>query len=298
MKILITGGTGFIGKALCKALSSQHDIIVLSRDKAHAFDVLGSDITIIESLDELIEHKVSPHAIINLAGKNLAEDRWNDSVKREIIDSRITTTKNLIDFIKQTAVKPKVLINGSAIGYYGDTGDKVIKESEEPADDFAANLCKSWEAEANNAKRYDVRVVCIRISLVLGHGGALDKMLLPFKLCLCGPIGSGQQYMSWIHIDDLVRLIDFSLTNESISGPVNASTPLPVTNKLFSKQLAKALGRFAIFPMPGFALKIIAGEMAELLLGGQRVIPDKAVKAGFEFNYPELGQALDKILKA
>ena len=296
MKILITGGTGLIGQSLCPLLAEEHDLIVLTRNRIKAQQVLGSSIICIESLDELVVEKVHPHAIINLAGKNLAEERWTEEVKREIYHSRIDLTKELVRFVRHSAVKPKVFINGSAIGYYGDRGDDVIKEGEPVGKDFAANLCLDWEREAFKVREYDTRVVCLRTAVVLGHGGALDKMLLPFKLNLGGPIGSGQQYMSWIHIQDMVRLIKFCLDNEAIEGPVNASAPVPVTNKQFAKQLAKTLKRIAILPMPEFMMKLVAGEMAELLVTGQRVIPDKAVKAGFEFQFPELNSALEDIL--
>ncbi len=296
MKILITGGTGFIGQQLCQSLADEHDLIVLTRSRDKAQSLLGPKVVCIESLDELVVEKVHPHAIINLAGKNLAEQRWTPEVKSEIYHSRIDLTEELVRFIRHCAVKPNVLISGSAIGYYGNTNDKVIKEGEPAGDDFAANLCKDWERQAYKARDYDVRVICLRTSLVLGDGGALDKMLLPFKLNLGGPIASGEQYMSWIHINDMVRLIQFCLENESIEGPVNASSPVPVTNRQFSKQLAKTLKRIAVLPMPAFMLKLVAGEMAEMLVTGQRVIPDKAVKAGFEFNFPELNSALNDIL--
>jgi uncharacterized protein len=296
MKILMTGGTGFIGQQLCQSLADEHDLIVLTRSRNKAQKLLGPKVVCIETLDELVVEKVHPHAIINLAGKNLAEQRWTPEVQSEIYHSRIDLTEELVRFIRHCTVKPNVLISGSAIGYYGDTGDKVIKEGEPAGDDFAANLCKDWERQAYKARDYDVRVVSLRTSLVLGIGGALDKMLLPYKLNLGGPIASGKQYMSWIHQQDMVRLIKFCLENESIEGPVNASSPVPVTNKQFAKRLAKTLKRIAILPMPAFMLKLVAGDMAEMLITGQRVIPDKAVKAGFEFNFPELNSALEDIL--
>lgn len=297
MHILITGGTGFIGQALCSYLGKTYELTILTRDIKKAKKLFGEQYDYIESLDELARENVMPDAIINLAGESLAARRWTPKQKQLVYNSRIELTRSLYDFVSSSRIKPQVLINGSAIGFYGDRGDTLLDEDDACADDFAATLCKDWEEAANRMSLEKVRVVCLRIGMVLGKGGALQKMLPAFRMGLGGKLGSGEQYVSWIHIKDMVRIICFCLEQKNISGPVNATSPLPVSNKAFTLFLAKSLRRFAVIPVPALILKLLLGEMAGMLLTGQRVIPEKLVKAGFTFNFPSIESALNELHK-
>jgi uncharacterized protein len=295
MNILITGGTGFIGTPLSRELrSSGHTVVVTTRQTSDSKEKLTwNPPTLIPS--EVIS---GFDALINLAGEPVVPERWTRKRKELIMSSRINTTRSLVESIKKAASKPKVLISASAIGYYGDYGDEYVTEDTSPASDFLAEVCKAWEAEALKAQEIGIRVVLIRIGGVLeSDGGALPKMMTSFKFLLGGPIGSGKQWFSWIHRDDVAGIIKYALENESVSGPVNAVSPNPVRNKEFSSALGKALSRPSFLPVPGFVLKTALGELAEMLLTGQRVLPEKILKSGYNFKHPDLEGALKAIFR-
>ncbi len=295
---LVTGGSGFIGRRLCQKLVDAGDsVIVISRHVKKTALLFKQQVTLLESLDELSD-TTKIDVVINLAGEPLAGSRWSKKTKKRFADSRIEMTKSIVSFIARAKHKPAVLISGSAIGFYGLRDDTRLSESDPGQDCFSHQLCQAWESEAKKAEAFGVRVCLLRTGIVLGEGGgALASLLLPFQLGLGGPIGKGQQWMSWIHIDDLIDMIFFALDNQAINGAINGVSPNPQTNKAFSKTLGKVLHRPVIFTVPAFILRILVGEMAdELLINGQRVLPEKASNSGFEFQYPELEGALRKIL--
>lgn len=297
MNVLVTGGTGFIGSALCRQLQSEgREVTVLTRDRRKTQPRLGTRIRAVESWDELAD---VPDAIVNLAGQNLASGRWNDALKQEFVTSRIGTTQAVVDYIAAHSARPKVLVSGSAVGYYGARGDETLDESDAPGNEFQADLCKAWEAQAVKAEDYGVRVCVLRTGLVLGRGGgALGRMLLPFKLGLGSYLGGGRQWMSWIHLYDMVGLIQYLLDHETLVGPFNATAPNPVTNRAFSMALGDALNRPVWFKIPGFVLQLGMGEMSDLLLTGQKVIPHRLLESGYRFKFPELPQALAEAVGA
>jgi uncharacterized protein (TIGR01777 family) len=235
-------------------------------------------------------------AVVNLAGEPLFGRRWNDAVKAEIRRSRVEGTRKLVDALKASAQRPKVLVNASAIGIYGDQGERLLPESAKSSVDYLAEVCTAWESEAERASELGVRVVKLRIGVVLGAGGALKQMLPPFKLGLGGPIGSGAHWMSWIHIDDLCGMILHALRDETVSGAVNGVAPGACTNKDFSKALGRALSRPAFFPVPPFMLKLMFGEVATVLTASQRCVPERALKSGYAFKYADIDGALRAIL--
>ena len=299
MKILISGGTGFIGGALVEALLKRGDnLFVLTRSKKISSENrLRYVIWNPEDEKAVISELDGAHAVINLAGELIAK-RWTGKQKEKIIKSRVNATRMIGQSIKQAMIKPQVFINASAIGYYGPCGNEALSEETLAGSGFLAETCKAWEANAVRVEDYNVRVVRLRIGIVLGkEGGALPKMLLPFQMGFGGWLGHGNQWFSWIHRDDLVRLIIFCLDQEQMKGAVNAVSPLPVTNKAFSMVLAQVLSRPCLLPVPAFALKLLMGEMSEMLLTGQRVIPKKADEGGFSYQFPEIRSALENILK-
>jgi uncharacterized protein (TIGR01777 family) len=294
--ILVTGGTGFIGRNLCqRALDTGWQVIVLTRNSKAAAKKLPPAVQLIERLSDL-NPDLAIEAVVNLAGQPLAEGRWTEARKQNFIDSRVGTTTDLYTFFSARDLKPSVLISGSAIGYYGP-GEHSVDESATGTDCFSHRLCSDWEASAAKFEKLGCRVCYLRTGIVLGDEGALAKMLPAFKLALGGPMGTGEQWMSWVHIEDMLSLIMHCVDNKNLSGPVNATAPNPATNRQFSKALGAALKRPAIFTMPAPVVKLLFGEMGEeLLLQGQSVVPKKLKDSGFEFQYPNLDLALTDLL--
>lgn len=288
MRILISGGSGFIGQALEKTLTSRGDqVVIWSRQSS-------SKTNWVKQLDDI---KEPIDAVINLAGAGIVDKRWSPERKQLLRDSRIQTTKSLVEWMAKQQLQPKTLISGSAIGYYGSQASGELDENSTPIKGFTHQLCADWEAEALKAEALGIRVCLIRTGVVLGaKEGALKKMLPPFRFGLGGPIASGKQWMSWIHIDDEVAAIGWLLDHPELSGPFNLTAPEPVTNEVFSKTLGKALHRPAFFRVPAFTMKLMLGEASELLLEGQCVKPDALTKSGFSFNYPRLESALKNLV--
>lgn len=293
MRILITGGTGLIGSNLIPKLK-PNDITVVTRNVSQAELILGHKVTLISSLDEF-ENLDNFHVVINLAGEPIINKRWSDEQKKVIEHSRWDITEKLISLMKASNDPPSLFVNGSAIGYYGRQGDEIIDEDfDSPNDEFSHHLCERWEFLAKKAESERTRVCIIRTGIVITRrGGALMKMVPPFKFGLGGPMGSGKQYMSWIHLEDMLDGLIHIIDNIECKGIYNFTAPNPVTNAQFSKTLASVLHRPSLLPMPSFALRIIMGEAADLLLYGQRVIPKRLQESGYQFQYPELEHALE-----
>ena len=297
MKILIGGSHGLVGTALIKSLETEgHEIFRLVRhaptsktEVEWSPDRYSIALARIEGFD----------AVVNLAGESIAEGRWTEDKKRRIRESRVKGTKLLGDALANLAVPPKIFVCASAIGFYGNRGDELLTETSAAGGDFLAKVCAEWEDATALATEKGIRVVNARFGVILDtNGGALKKMLPPFRMGVGGKVGSGKQWMSWIALDDVVGGIQFALANDSIKGPVNFVAPVPVTNAEFTKTLGKVLSRPTIFPIPAFAIKFLFGEMGEaLLLGGQRVAPERLVAEGYEFSYPQLERALVHILE-
>ncbi|OBT08617.1 TIGR01777 family protein [Vibrio sp. UCD-FRSSP16_10] len=300
MNILITGGTGFIGRALIKQLI-PHQMTILTRDCEHAASqfkhVNPNCLKLIASLDA-IDDVSEFDAIINLAGEPIANQRWSDSQKKLICDSRWQITQRLVELINQSDNPPAVLINGSAVGIYGDQKQLIVTEDTPyKSDGFPHYVCQKWEQLANQVVNNSTRVAILRTGIVLGeNGGALDKMLLPYKLGLGGPFGAGQQYMPWIHIQDMVRAIQFLLETPNCSGPFNMVAPHPVTNKEFSQTLAKTLARPHFLFTPRFVMQLALGESCCLLFDSVKAKPKRLTEMGFRFTYSRLQPALTQLL--
>lgn len=304
MRIFITGGTGFIGRRLLSGLlESGHEVTTISRNAVKAKALLGDKVSVIggnpSEPGEWQEEVGRSDAIVNLCGEPILDQKWTEKRKQLLLNSRILPTRLIVDAISRSNRKPEVLISGSAIGYYGGRGDEKLTEDAAPGNDFAAQLCRGWEAEARKAEVFGIRVANLRTGEVLGAGGGvLAPMLGLFKFYAGGPLGSGRQYMSWIHIDDHVAITNFTLMNKNIAGPINLTGPNPVTNRDFSKALGKALGRPSWLPAPSFALRLKFGEGASLILEGQRVVPKKALDNGYKFKFANLDEALMDVLKS
>jgi uncharacterized protein (TIGR01777 family) len=294
MRVTVTGATGRIGRHLVAALKARGDeVTALSRDPDRATEQLG-----VEAFAWNIKEDAAPKealsgrdAIVHLAGEDVGQ-RWNDKVKAEILDSRERGTRNIVHTIFDTKPRPKALICASAVGYYGARKDEVIDESAGPGSDWLAGVVARWERQAETAK-IGTRTVMVRTGIVLdAGGGALEKMLPAFKAGLGGPIGSGKQYVPWIHRDDLVGIYLAAIDNPEFRGPINASAPEPVTNKAFAKALGRAINRPAVAPVPGFTIKLLYGEMSQVVLTGARVVPGRAAELGYTFQHPDLDEAL------
>ncbi len=297
--VLVTGGTGFVGSRLVAALvAAGHSVTVLSRWTGRSA-ALPSDVRIVTSLDD-IAADAQVDAVVNLAGEPLANGLWTKAKRARIIQSRIAVTEACLTLIERLTVRPAVFVSASAIGWYGLHGDAELDETSGGEDCFSRQVCVAIEAAATKAEALGVRTVLLRIGLVLAaEGGLLGRMVLPFKLGLGGPFGRGRHWMSWIHRDDLVRLICHAIANPALSGPVNGTAPAPVRNRDFTRELGRALHRPAILPVPALPLEWALGDFAkELLLSGQRVLPRAAQRSGFEFRYPQLGGALKAIFSA
>lgn len=298
MHILLTGGTGLIGRQLCHHwLAQGHRLSVWSRRPELVHQLCGSEVRGVANLQEL-EHE-SIDAVVNLAGAPIADRPWTHKRKALLWSSRITLTETLIAWLQDREQKPSVLISGSAVGWYGDGGERELTEDSPPvSEDFASHLCIAWEETAQRAQALGIRVVLVRTGLVLAaQGGFLSRLLLPFKLGLGGPIGNGRQWMPWIHIKDQIALIDFLVHENAASGPYNACAPQPVRNAEFARTLGQVLHRPAFMPMPAFVLRVLLGEMSGLLLGGQRARPARLLAAGFTFQFTDLRAALDDVAR-
>ena len=299
MKVVIAGGTGFLGQALAHAVTAAGgEVVILTRGSSRAaagslrvvaWSPTGGSGSWAAELEDAT-------AVVNLAGESIASRRWSDEHKRQILDSRVKATRALVAAVLAATRPPRTFISGSAVGYYGPRGDETVAEEQPAGTDFLAKVCQAWESEASSVENF-ARVVCVRTGLVLDrNGGALPQMLLPFKLGAGGPLGSGRQYWPWIHRDDWVALVRWTIDTSAVKGPVNATAPSPVTNAEFAKALGRAMHRPAFMPAPGFALRLAVGEMADpLLLSGQRAIPAKAQRLGFVFRHTQIDGALKAI---
>lgn len=296
MRIVITGGTGFIGQALCTKLVERGDEpLVISRSPEQATGNLPDGTRVEREAAAFAD--ASPDAIVNLAGEPIADGRWTEARKRRIIDSRVEATRAVVDLCSQLEPAPRVLVSASAMGWYGDQGDREVTEETTPGDEFAHRICARWEAEAKRAEEFGVRVAISRIGLVMHpDGGMLKRVLTPFRMGVGGRLGDGRQFMPWITREDMVRVLLFLLDNDPLSGPFNASAPNPVTNAEFTATLARVLNRPAVLPAPAAALKLAFGEMSRLLLTGADMRPARLLEAGFEFQHTKLEDALKALL--
>lgn len=298
MHILLSGGTGLIGSVLCKYWHAQgHDLTVWSRRPEGVRAQCGKDVRAVRTLAEVPEAPLD--AIVNLAGAPIVDQRWTPPRKQLLRDSRVGVTEQFVNWLSRRQHRPPVFISASAIGYYGDNKARVLDESCVPEKtDFASELCQAWEAAAQGVEALDVRLIRLRIGLVLApNGGLFKRLLLPFRCGLGGPLGDGQHWMSWIHIKDQIRLMDFLLHTPTAQGVYNACSPAPVRNSDFTRALGQALQRPAVLRVPAWLLRTILGEAAELLLSSQRVMPARLQEAGFSFLFTDLEQALEDLLK-
>lgn len=301
MSILITGGTGFIGRRLIAKLDH---CVVTSRDAVRA------EASLRDAVDDVIEWKSPDHpleipsglavdGVVNLIGESIAEGRWNDAKKNRIRSSRIEATNRLVESVLQWKSPPAVVVSASAVSIYGDCGDEILTEERQTGTGFLADVCKDWERATQPLTAAGIRVVILRIGIVLGaEGGALKSLLPLFKLGVGGKLGNGQHYISWIHIEDLVELIRWSINTPSVTGPVNATAPNPIRNAEFTQVLAQAVKRPAIVPVPAFALRLGLGDFADSLLASQRVVPNVALAAGFQFQYSNVRLAIQNVVES
>ncbi|WP_204141512.1 TIGR01777 family oxidoreductase [Halomicronema sp. CCY15110] len=308
MKVAVTGGTGFVGSGLVKALQTAgHEVLVLTRDAAKARRIFPAtafpNVTPVAYTPQISgdwQAAISGcDGVVNLAGAPISE-RWTAAHKRAMMDSRKVGTEKLVEAIAQADIKPKVLVSASAIGYYGTSKTATFDESSDPVEsDFLSQICQAWEAAAQQVKAVEgVRLVIPRIGIVLGDGGALERMLTPFRLFAGGPIGSGQQWFSWVHREDLVAILMRALTDESMSGVYNATAPNPVRMGQACEALGQALNRPSWLPVPDFVIEAMLGDGAVVVLEGQQVLPKHLQAAGFEYQYPTVGQAMQAVVNA
>jgi hypothetical protein len=302
MKIVIAGATGLIGKMLTKSLlDSDHSVVVLTRNPQRAASSPHPLLQIVHwdgrTAGSWHRHFVDADAVVNLSGESLGTGRWTRSRKKALISSRVDPTGAIVDAMKTAAANPRVLVNASAVGYYGPVEEGDVAEDHPAGSDFASRLCVEWEQAARAAEAFGVRVVLLRSGIVLDpRGGALQRMILPFRLFAGGPLGSGNQWLPWIHREDEIRAIRFSLENERVSGPVNLAAPESATMRDFSVTLGRVLQRPSAMRVPPFVLRALLGEMADIVLTGQRVVPQKLLQAGFKFRFPALKEALKDLL--
>lgn len=297
--VLVTGATGFIGRKLCRRLLTDgHSVVALTRDVGHAREVLDSKVRVIASLDEVVASE-RIDVVVNLAGAPILARPWSEARRAELLDSRLSITNKLTELIARLEHKPDVLINASAIGYYGVRGDEEITEAARGQPIFQSHLCQAWELAAQAAEQYDVRVCRLRFGIVLGmSGGMLPKLIPSARLRLRVVLGTGRQWQSWIHIDDLLDLLWFCIKQDDMHGGINATSPQPVRQQEFAETLAAQFGRSIPVRVPAGILRATLGELSQLLLEGQKVLPTKALSAGFAFRYPELKAALADLLRA
>ena len=303
MKIVIAGGSGFLGSPLAEMYAEDgHDVRMLTRslESGETRHDPGTGVPGITRVGWKADGKSGPWAaalegadgVVNLAGESLASKRWSEASKKRFRDSRILSTRSLAEAIRAAATPPAVLISGSAVGFYGPSDERPLTENDPPGTDFLSQLCADWEQEARQAERPGTRLALLRTGIVLERsGGALPEMMRPFRFFVGGPIGSGRQYVSWIHRLDWIEIVRWIVQTPAVSGPVNATAPHPVTNRHLSRALGHAMHRPSLLPAPGFAVKIVIGEFADSVLTGQRVLPARAQKDGYHFRYPEIEQA-------
>jgi hypothetical protein len=301
MNILVTGATGLIGRALCKSLAAAgHRVAALSRSKTgHEDSRVSAELMQWDPMSGPPGEQAlnGIDAIVHLAGEPIVARRWTSEQKNLIRDSRVVSTRNLVHAVRAMQRKPQVFVCASAVGYYGERGDEQLEEHAPPGDGFLSDVCKEWEAEAAAASQAGVRSVQVRTGVVLSaEGGALQKMLTPFKLGVGGPLGNGRQWFPWIHIKDIVGIFSHAIATPSMNGPVNGVGPSPVTNAEFTRTLARVLHRPAFLPVPEMAMRALMGEMAEVLFVSQRVVPAATLASGYQFHYPLLAEALEDLL--
>ncbi|MCL6433594.1 MAG: TIGR01777 family oxidoreductase [Leptolyngbyaceae cyanobacterium HOT.MB2.61] len=304
MKVAITGATGFVGSRLVKRLQQEgHQVVAFTRNAAHAERVFpkstfpGVEIVAYTPTESGDWQKAISgcNGVVNLAGEPISE-RWSAAHKQSILSSRKLGTQKIVEAISQATAKPQVLVNASAVGYYGTSETATFDETSPPGNDFLAQVCQEWETEAQKVREVGVRLVILRIGIVLGMGGAIAKMLTPFKLFAGGPIGTGKQWFSWIHRDDLVNLILQALTQPSMEGTYNATAPNPVRMAEFCSTMGEVMHRPSWLPVPGFALELLLGDGAKVVLEGQQVLPKRTQSTGFQYQYPTVKQALRNVL--
>lgn len=307
MKVAIAGATGFVGSRLVERLHQEGTrVLVLTRNTTYAQKVFPP--TAFPNVEILAYTPTASggwqsaisgcDGVVNLAGESIAEGRWTPERKQEILNSRKLATQNIVDAIANADPKPSVLVNASAIGYYGTSETATFDETSSPGHDFLAQVCQAWEAEATKVTEAGVRLVIVRLGIVLGNGGALGKMITPFKLFAGGPLGSGQQWFSWIDLDDVVNLIFLALMKPEMQGVYNATAPHPVRMAQLTQTMGKVMHRPSWLPVPAFALEALLGDGAIVVLEGQQVVPKRTLESGFQYKYPNLESALVKILKS
>jgi hypothetical protein len=301
MRIFVTGATGFIGRALILELARcGHRVTAWVRDESRARTILGTDVALasLSGHSGIREQIAQTDAVINLGGEPVFAGRWNADRKRRIRTSRVDLTRELVEAIAAANPRPRVLISASAIGFYGGCGDRIVEDDGPPGDDFLAGVCRAWEAEANRARTLGVRVFIPRVGIVFGaHGGALPKMVTPARFGAGGPLGSGRQYVPWIHLDDMVEMIVRALDDSRYEGAMIAAAPNPVTNRDLAKAIGRAIHRPSFMPVPAIALRLMLGESAAMLLDGQRVHPRRLEQAGYVWRYSTIESALTDLLR-
>lgn len=297
-QVLVTGGTGFIGTALCRRLLDDGvRVSVLTRNRERARRHFQNQVAAFEHLGE-IEAKDAPDVIVNLAGQNLGAKRWNEQTKRDMIASRVNTTRQVVDYIAHAEIRPKLLISGSAVGYYGARGDEELTEDAPAGDEYQSRLCVEWEQAAHDAETYGVRLCISRTGVVIGRGGGMLAGLTPmFRRGLGAIAGSGNQWVSWVHLEDLVALFLRFMHDETLVGPFNNTAPIPATNRELSGSIGHALHRPVLLRTPGWMLRILYGEMAHLYVTGQKVIPARHLQRDYDYQYPDIESAVREALQ-